>query len=62
MNKSTKPNQHQPLHQGAAQNVKPASSTSPSIDAKGRPVAENDNSANLFEEHIQEQENKGQCQ
>jgi hypothetical protein len=61
MKKYSKPNEHQPLHQGGAQTPKPASPTSPSIDAKGRPVAENDNSANLFEDHIKQQENKDHC-
>ncbi len=60
MKKNTKPAEHQSLHKSGAKTKETNSSTSPSVDAKGRPVAENDNSENLFEEHIRDLGNKNQ--
>jgi hypothetical protein len=62
MNKNSKINKYLPLHKNGFQTGQSASTTSPSVDVNGQPVAENDDSPNLFEDHIKQKENKGQHQ
>ena len=57
MNKNSKIEKHLPLQKNYDGSKRSASETSPSMNVNNEPVAENDNSPNLFEEHIREKKN-----
>jgi hypothetical protein len=54
MNKPTKQKQPQPPPQKENKSKQETEPTSPSRSADNKPVSENDDSPNLFEEHIRE--------
>jgi len=54
MNKNTKVNEPQPLRKNIDESKQTAPKTGPSMGSNHQPVSENDNSANLFEDHIRE--------
>jgi hypothetical protein len=52
MKKIIQHKQPQAAPQETVESKKPVQETSPSVDVNNEPVSENDNSPNLFEEHI----------